>query len=136
MPVTTYLQLGGERAPYQQQPPQPARCRESREGITLLSIPSRAAHGVAQSKPDQTTSWSYTMKTSLEAIKRAWVLFQIRALEATLDGQNKALRLVECQCTRWKIETARGNTKRALAQLRSEYSLLLPPGQTVTWRLA
>lgn len=77
------------------------------------------------------------MKTkTAEAIKRAWVLFQIRALEATLDGQNQALRLVECQCMRWKIESARGNTKRALAQLRSEYSLLLPPGRTVIWRLA
>ena len=76
------------------------------------------------------------LKHAARIIKRAWVLFQIRALEATLDGQNQALRLVECQCTRWKIETARGNTKRALAQLRSEYSLLLPPGQTVTWRLA
>lgn len=76
------------------------------------------------------------MKTALEAIKRAWVLFKIRTLETTLDGQNQALRLVECQCTRWKIETARGNTKRALAQLRSEYSLLLPPGKTVIWRLA
>ena len=76
------------------------------------------------------------MKTSLEAIKRAWVLFQIRALEATLDGQNQALRLVECQCTRWKIEAARIETKRGLAALRTKYGRMLPPGQTVTWRLA
>ena len=76
------------------------------------------------------------MKTSLEAIKRAWVLFQIRALEATLDGQNQALRLVECQCTRWKIDAARIETKRGLAALRTRYSRMLPPGQTVAWRLA
>ena len=75
-------------------------------------------------------------KTAIEAIKRTWVLFQIRSLETTLDGQNQALRMINCQCTRWKIEAARMETKRGLAALRTRYSRMLPPGQTVIWRLA
>lgn len=75
-------------------------------------------------------------KPAIEAIKRAWVLFQIRSLETTLDGQNQALRMINCQCTRWKIEAARIETKHGLAALRTKYSRMLTPGQTVTWRLA
>ena len=76
------------------------------------------------------------MKTALEAIKRAWVLFQIRALEATLDGQNKALSVIDCPVTCWKLEARRMRTKRRIKSLRSQYSNTLPPGRMVTWRVA
>lgn len=71
-----------------------------------------------------------------QALKRAWLMFKIRSLETTLDGQNRALRMVSCHTTRWKIEAARIETKRGLATLRAAYSRTLPPGQMALWRLA
>ena len=63
MPVTTYLQLGGERAPYQQQPPQPARCRESprRNPPPIYSFAGRPM-GWRNQNPIK--KWSYEMTPS------------------------------------------------------------------------
>ena len=70
------------------------------------------------------------------AIKRYLTLIQIRLAEATLDGQNKALSVIDCPVTCWKLEARRMRTKRRIKSLRSQYSNTLPPGRMVTWRLA
>lgn len=61
MPVTTYLKLSGERAPYQQQPPQPAWCRESCAGL-ILAVLRRRPMGWRNQNPIK--KWSYEMTPS------------------------------------------------------------------------
>lgn len=76
------------------------------------------------------------MKSLLIAIRRAVLLFQIRSLEITVDGQNQALECVRDQITRQRIEVARMAARRELARLRAKYNATLPPGRRVTWSMA
>lgn len=76
------------------------------------------------------------MKSLLTAIRRAVLLFQIRSLEITVDGQNQALEYVRDQITRKRIEVARMAARRELARLRGKYNATLPPGKRVIWAAA
>ena len=76
------------------------------------------------------------LKTALTAARRAGLFLQIRALETTVDGQSKALELVTCPITAYRIEIARTNTRAELARLRAEYNATFPAGIRRTWRMA
>lgn len=76
------------------------------------------------------------MKSLLTAIRRAILLFQIRSLEITVDGQNQALECVRDQITRQRIEVARMASRRELARLRGKYNATLPPGKRIVWSVA
>lgn len=81
-----------------------------------------------------------TLKTALTAAitlaKRLALAFQIRSLEIMIDGQNKALSVVFCPVTAFKITIARTNTRAELARLRAEYNATFPAGIRRTWRMA
>jgi len=81
-----------------------------------------------------------TLKTALTAgvkpIKRAGLYFQIRSLEIMIEGQCKALELVTCPITAYKITIARSNAKRELASVRAAYNATLPVGIRRTWTMA
>lgn len=77
-----------------------------------------------------------TLKTTLTVLKRIGLIFQIRSLEIMIDGQNKALEVVTCPITAFKITLARSNAKRELAITRAEYNATLPAGTRRTWTMA
>ncbi|MDD2744183.1 MAG: hypothetical protein PHV02_18120 [Rhodocyclaceae bacterium] len=81
-----------------------------------------------------------TLKTALTATltqaRRLGLLFQIRSLEIMIDGQNKALEVVTCPITAFKITLARSNAKRELAITRAEYTATFPAGVRRTWTMA
>lgn len=73
------------------------------------------------------------MKSLLNTIKRAILLYQIRSLEITIDGQNKSLEYVEDRLLRLRIITALCNARIELTRLRSEYGATFPPGRRFIW---
>lgn len=81
-----------------------------------------------------------TLKSALTATltqaHRLALMFQIRSLEIMIDGQNKALEVVTCPITAFKITLARSNAKRELAITRAEYNATFPAGVRRTWRMA
>lgn len=76
------------------------------------------------------------MRALLNTIKRAILLYQIRSMEITIDGQNQALECVRDQITRQRIEVARKAARQELARVRSKYNATLPPGKRVIWGMA
>lgn len=76
------------------------------------------------------------MKNIIKAIRRAMANFQVRSLEATLQGQNDALEMVRDPLTRQCIALARMTTQRELAKARVRYSALLPVGDRRVFEVA
>lgn len=60
------------------------------------------------------------------ALKRVALWFQIRAIEATIDGQTTCLACVENPALLNRIEIARHNARRERARLIGERAALLP----------
>lgn len=80
------------------------------------------------------------LKTALTATvtqaTRLALMFQIRSLEILIDGQNKALEVVTCPITAYKITVARHQARHDLAITRAEYNATLPVGIRRTWTMA
>lgn len=76
------------------------------------------------------------MKSLLNAIRRAALMFQIRSLEITIDGQNACLECIGDKMLESRIIIARSNARRELARVRSSYNATLPPGVRVNWSMA
>jgi len=76
------------------------------------------------------------MKSLLTAIRRWILLFQVRSLEITIDGQNQTLECVRDQTTWSRIIFARADAKRELARLRAEYNATFAPGVRKVWMTA
>lgn len=73
------------------------------------------------------------MKRLLTKIKRASLIFQIRTMESTVDGQTECLECVRDPLIRRRILLAREEARRELATLRSRYVATLPPGKRLIW---
>lgn len=76
------------------------------------------------------------MKELMNIIRRAILLYQIRSMEVTIDGQGECLALVDDLSMWGQIIVARIVARRELARLRAEYNATFPPGKRVTWRMA
>lgn len=80
------------------------------------------------------------MKTALlrllTALRRGWLLFQIRSAEITIHDQSLAIAAVPDGLMRDQICLARELLFGELARLRAEYNATLPPGRRMTWGLA
>lgn len=72
----------------------------------------------------------------MKAIKRMLLMFQIYALDITIDGQTEALAAVGDPVLQYRIEVARTNARQERARLRSRFNSLLPVGQRRMWRMA
>ena len=73
---------------------------------------------------------------TINLVKRAGLWLQIRNLETLIDGQGKALEVVTCPLTAYRITLARSAARRQLARLRAEYSATFPPGVRFVWTMA
>lgn len=62
------------------------------------------------------------MKSVLNAARRAFLLVQMRCLEATIDGQSECLELVRDPILGNRILIAQCNARRELRRLRHEYN--------------
>lgn len=74
----------------------------------------------------------------MKTLKR-WFLRQIiRRLEADLDEQCEVMRYAASQYGNGYIRAGlyREEIRRHLAKMRSEYSILLPKGKIIIWRIA
>ena len=76
------------------------------------------------------------LKTLLNAVRRAWLLYQVRSLEITLDGINECLPSVRDPLLRRRMELSRDAARREVTKLRAAYTATLPPGKRVIWRAA
>ena len=78
-----------------------------------------------------------TASTALVTLaKRAGLWLQIRNLETLIDGQGKALEVVTCPLTAYRITLARSAARRQLVRLRGDYNATLPVGVRRTWTMA
>lgn len=68
-------------------------------------------------------------------VRRAWLLFQMRALEATIDGQSECLECVSDPFLSNRILIAQINARKELRRIRSEYNAMLPD-RRMSWRLS
>jgi hypothetical protein len=84
----------------------------------------------------ETGSFVAGVKELLNIIRRAILLYQIRSIEVTIDGQGECLALVDDLSMWGQIIVARIVARRELARLRAEYNATFPPGKRVTWRMA
>lgn len=75
------------------------------------------------------------LKTALTALRRAWLIYQIRSLEITLDGINECLPSVRDPLLRRRMEISRDANRRELTRLRAEYTGTLQPGRRIVWDL-
>lgn len=76
------------------------------------------------------------MKRAITMLRRIKLHFQMRSMEITLDGQNRALQCVCDQITQERIIFARADAQRELSRLRAEYSATFAPGVRNVWRTA
>lgn len=76
------------------------------------------------------------MKNLCISLRRGLVMFQIRALETTLAGQNEVLDQVTDKTARRRIEAAREEARNELVKARSAYNALLPVGKRRIWDVA
>ena len=74
--------------------------------------------------------------SALTLVKRAWLLYQIRSLEITLDGIADCLPAVRDPLLRRRMELSRDANRRELTRLRAEYTATLQPGRRIVWDLA
>jgi len=77
-----------------------------------------------------------TIKTALTALRRAFLLYQVRSLEIHLDGIDAALEGVRDPLAIERARIAQAIARRELARVRSEYVATLPPGRRVVWSAA
>lgn len=73
------------------------------------------------------------MKIISNAMRRAFLLVQMRCLEATIDGQSECLEVVRDPILGNRILIAQVNTRRELRHVRSQY-LALRPARREWWR--
>lgn len=76
------------------------------------------------------------MKNLLNLIRRAWLIYQIRSLEITLDGIAECLLTVRDPLLRRRMEISRAAARRERTRLRADYTATLKPGQRVIWSAA
>ncbi len=76
------------------------------------------------------------MKSLLNIIRRAILMYQIRSLEITIAGQNECLECIGDKLLQGRIIIARSIARRELAKVRAEYNATLPPGKRVIWSMA
>lgn len=74
--------------------------------------------------------------SALTALRRAWLIYQIRSLEITLDGIADCLPTVRDPLLRRRMELSRDAARREVTKLRAEYTATLKPGQRVIWSAA
>lgn len=68
-----------------------------------------------------------TLTRTLTALKRAGLMFQIRCLETTLQGQHDALVRTDCRNTREEIMAAMAATTVSLKRVRRDYLAIRDP---------
>ena len=73
------------------------------------------------------------MKTLYLAMLRLWIYCQLRAVEATLDGQDTCLELVRDPSLHLRITLARQDARRERDRLRQAYNQTLPVGYVKVW---
>jgi len=76
------------------------------------------------------------LKSALTAIRRAFLLYQVRSLEIHLDGIDAVLEGVRDPLALERALVAKAIARRELARVRSEYVATLPPGRRVVWSAA
>ncbi len=79
-----------------------------------------------------------TLTRTLTALKRAGLMFQIRCLETTLQGQHDALMRTDCRHTREEIIAAMASTTVSLKRVRRDYLAIRDPrtANFNAWRAA
>lgn len=77
-----------------------------------------------------------SMTNPITLIRRGWLLFQIRSLETTIDGQTDALACVADPFCRERIALSRKAARRELVRVRAAYVATLPAGSRVIWEAA
>lgn len=81
------------------------------------------------------TTGSSLLKSVLLALRRAPVLFNIRALEIQLQSQNTAIQQTTDTDLLLEMIDARRETRDELAMARRQYSALLPVGVVKVWAI-
>ena len=72
----------------------------------------------------------------MKRIKQAFLLFQMRSLEAVIDGQSACLDLVRDPYTINQIIIAQINARNELRKVRRAYNGLLGVSEKDGWRIA
>ncbi|MFM7009624.1 MAG: hypothetical protein ACKO0Z_09895, partial [Betaproteobacteria bacterium] len=72
-----------------------------------------------------------TLISALTALRRSWLLYQIRSLEITADGITECLLTVRDPLLRRRMEISRDANRRELTRLRADYTATLKPGRRV-----
>lgn len=68
-------------------------------------------------------------------VRRAWLLFQMRALEVTIDGQSECLECISDPFLSNRILMAQINARKELRRVRAEYNAMRPVRRE-SWRFA
>lgn len=76
------------------------------------------------------------MKTIANALRRAVLLFQIRAVQITVDGMSECLECVRDPYLTNRILIAQINARHELRRLRQEYTALRSTRRRNGWGLA
>lgn len=72
----------------------------------------------------------------MKTLKRWLLYFQMRCVEATIDGRNKSAECVTDAIALCRIEYAQIESRKELRRIRKEYEALRPVRKLKSWRLA
>ena len=75
------------------------------------------------------------MKKFINSVRRAFLLFQMRSLEAVIDGQSECLECISDPFLSNRILMAQINARKELRRVRAEYNAIRPVRRE-SWRLA
>ena len=75
------------------------------------------------------------MKKFINSVRRAFLLFQMRSLEAVIDGQSECLECISDPFLSNRILMAQINARKELRRVRAEYNAIRPVRREY-WRLA
>ena len=76
------------------------------------------------------------MKALVTKLRRALLMFQIRTLEADIDGYGRALESLSDTDLRLRVDASRNLALHTLSRLRGEYTATFLPGTRFTWGYA
>lgn len=76
------------------------------------------------------------MKRLLLAIRRAWALYQVRAIEINLAGAVDTLPYIRDEHTLAAMRLSIKRLSLELCRARAHYQSFLPPGDRIVWKIA